>query len=202
MKKMVWLTTVSVLLLVFVAPAVLASSLKMIPVNNQPGYNPNLRLSIYKIRDFSQKIVAKEENLTAIGTSIRNPNLKNKTDVIFTLYDNSGSVIRTSVLNGQNLEDGSFVKFVFPVIPDSLGKEYLFTITSPGAGPEETIEVFIMNAPEASSGIIEYTYEGETHPGGIPLVAYSQPGSKLETIKNVYSNWLSRLLHLRSQKSE
>jgi len=199
-KKMIWLTTVSVLFLVFVVPAILASALKMIPVNIQPGYNSDIRLSIYKIRGFSQKFVAKTGNLTAIGTSIRNPNLKNKTDVIFSLYDN-GNLIRTSVLNGQNLEDGSFVKFVFPVIPDSLGKEYIFTITSPGAGPEETIEVFIISEPESTSGITEYIYEEEVHPGGIPLVSYSQPESKLKTINSVYSSWLSRLLSPGSQKS-
>ncbi len=201
MKKMIWLTTTSVLFLVFVVPAVLASALKMIPINIQPGYNSDIRLSIYKIRGFSQKFVAKTGNLTAIGTSIRNPNLKNKTDVIFSLYDN-GNLIRTSILNGQNLEDGSFVKFVFPVIPDSLGKEYTFMITSPGAGPEETIEVFIIGEPEPTSGITEYTYEEEAHPGGIPLVSYSQPESKLKTINSVYSSWLSRLLSPGSQKSE
>ena len=202
MKKMIWLTTISVAFLVFIMPAVLTSALKMIPANDQPGYNSNQRLSIYKTRDFSQKFVAKTDNLTAIGTSIRNPNLKNKKDVIFSLYDNSGSLIRTSVLNGMNLEDGSFVKFVFPFVPNSLGQQYSFTITSPTAGPEETIEVFIIDNPEGSSGISEYTYVEETHPGGIPIVSYSKPGSKWMTIKSVYSNWLSRLLRLRSQKSE
>ncbi|KKR56393.1 MAG: hypothetical protein UT96_C0046G0004 [Candidatus Woesebacteria bacterium GW2011_GWC2_40_30] len=36
---MIWLTTASVLTLVFVVPAVLASALKMIPVNIQPAVN-------------------------------------------------------------------------------------------------------------------------------------------------------------------
>ena len=198
---MIWLTTSSVLILVFIVPAILAAGLKMIPVNNQPGYNPDLRLSIYKTREISQKFIAKSDNLVAIGTSIRNPNLKNKKDVIFNLYDDSGNLIRNSVLNGLNLEDGSFVKFVFPVIPDSLEKEYSFTISSPESGPEETIEVFIINEPESTSGITNYTYMGEVHSGGIPIAAFSQPKSKWSVIKDVYSNWLSRLLFHHSQKS-
>lgn len=198
MKKLIWLTTILVLGLVFIVPAILASALRVIPVNTQPGYNPDIRLSIYKIRDFTQKFITTGDNLTAIGTSIRNPNLKNKSDIIFNLYDSGGSLLRTSVLNGQNLEDGSFVKFVFQAVPNSLGKQYSFNISSPGAGPEETIEVFILSAPEPTSGITEYTYGSETHPGGIPMVLYSQPESKWKVIKSVYSNWLSRLLSHRS----
>lgn len=200
MKKMIWLTVVSVLAMVFVVPAILASTLKMIPGNIQPGYNSDVRLSIYRTREFSQAFIARTNSLIAVGVSIRNPNLKNKKDVVFNLYDADNNLIRTSVLNGQNLEDGSFVKFVFPVIPGSLGKEYSFTISSPDAGPEETIEVFIIGEPELASGITEYTYLGETHPGGTPIVVYSQPESKLKTINSVYSSWLSRLLLPGSQK--
>jgi hypothetical protein len=146
--------------------------------------------------------VAKTNNLTAIGLSIRNPNLKNRKDVIFSLYDSGGTLARTVTINGMNLEDGSFIKFVFPPIAESVGKEFSFTISSPGAGPEETIEVFIINSREALSGITEYVYLEETFEGGTPIVTYSKPESKLSTVKEVYSNWLSRLLHLRSQKSD
>jgi hypothetical protein len=202
MKKMIWLTTSFVLILLFIVPIVLASALKMVPGNVQPGYNPNLRLSIYSIREFSQKFISTSRNLTAIGTSIRNPNLKNKSDVIFNLYDENGGLIRTVTLSGQNIEDGSFIKFTFPVIPESLNKSYSFTISSPGAGAEETIEVFILNEPDLSSGITEYSYLGETHAGGTPLVLFNRPDSRLKTVKSIYINWFSRLLSLRSQKFE
>jgi len=101
----------------------------------------------------------------------------------------------------MNLEDGSFIKFVFDPIPDSLGKEYIFTIFSPGAGPEETIELFIIGRDNLS-GIMEYSYMGESFEGGTPIVQYVKPGSKMMTVKKVYSNLISRLLPLRSQKSE
>lgn len=194
MKKMIWLTVSFVIVLVFVVPTVLASLLKMIPGNVQPGYNSNYRLSIYGQRDMTQKLVVGESNLTAIGTSIRNPNLKNKSDVIFSLYDEGGNLVRTVTINGQNIEDGSFIKFTFPVISDSAGKEFSFKLSSPGAGPEETLEVFIMDKPDSESGIIEYSYMEEMHSGGVPLVTFSLPGSKLQTIKTVYSSLISRLL--------
>jgi len=200
MKKMIWLTVTFVLGLVFLVPVVLSMGLKMIPVNIQPGFNYDIRASIYRDRIFVQKFTAKGENLIAIGMSIRNPNLKNKADIIFNLENLDGSIIRSVTISGMNLEDGSFTKFVFDPIPDSLGKEYLFTISSPGAGPEETIELFIIGTNN-SSGIIEYSYMGEALEGGTPIVQYVKPASKVMTIKEVYSNLISRLLPHRSQKS-
>ena len=201
MKKMIWLTVLFVLALVFVAPVFLSLSLSMTPANIQPGYDPGIRLSIYRDRVFTQKFVSGAQNLTAVGLSIRNPNLKNKAGIIFNLYDSSGNLIRTIAINGQNLEDGSFTKFIFDPIPDSLGRQYEFSLSSPAAGPEETIEVFIIES-DKDSGITEYSYLGETHAGGTPMVAYEKPESKSETVKSVFSSWLSRLLHLDSQKSE
>lgn len=200
MKRMIWLTTVFVLGLLLLVPVVLSMGLKMIPVNTQPGFNYDVRVSIYRDRVFVQKFTAQKENLTAIGMSIRNPNLKNKADVIFNLENLDGSIVRSVLLNGMNLEDGSFTKFVFDPIPDSLGKEYLFTISSPGAGPEETLELFIIGADD-KSGIMEYSYMGEAKAGGTPIVQYVKPVSKAEVIKEVFSNLLSRLLPRHSQKS-
>lgn len=192
MKKMIWLTTLLVLFLVFIVPGILALALDMIPASDQPGYNSNQRLSIYGKREVSQKFISQEASLTAIGTSIRNPNLKNKKEIIFNLYDEKKSLVRTSILNGQNVPDGAFVKFVFQPIPDSLRKSYLFTIASPEAGPEETIEVFYIDSPTES--ILEYTYDEKTYLGGFPLVTFHKPESKWEIVKSVYSSWLSRLL--------
>lgn len=197
---MIWLTIVSVFGLVFVVPAVLSLALKMIPGNAQPGYDPDVRLSIYRARNFTQKFVAKSDHLTAIGLSIRNPNLKNKADIIFNLHDSSGALIRTVVISGQNVEDGSFTRFVFPPVDSSFGKEYLFTVSSPAAGPEETIEIFII-PPDEDSGILEYSYMGETHLGGTPIVLYAKPESRWQGVVSVYSNWFSRLMPLHFQKA-
>ncbi len=190
MKKMIWLTTLFVIFLIFIVPGILALTLDVVSAGDQPGYNSDKRLAIYGERGVSQKFVSKEKNLTAVGTSIRNPNLKNKKEVIFNLYDEKGNLIRTSILNGQNFQDGDFVKFYFGPIPDSENKTYSFTLFSPGAGPEETIEVFYFNS--STQNIIEYTYDEKVYPGGLPLVTFHKPGSKWEVVKSVYSGWLSR----------
>lgn len=200
MKKMIWLTTVFVLGLVFIVPVIFSMGLKMIPVNTQPGFNYDVRLPIYRDRVFVQKFTAKENDLTAIGMSIRNPNLKNKAGIIFSLQNIDGSLVRSVAISGMNLEDGSYTKFIFNPIPDSRGKEYIFTISSPDAGPEETIELFIIGK-DSPSGIIDYSYIGKTYEGGTSLVQYVKPVNKVMTIKEVYSNLISRLLPPHSQKS-
>ena len=192
MKKMIWLTTLSVLFVVLLVPAILAMTLKMIPAGDQPGYNSDQKLSIYGKRGISQRFISKEKNLTAIGTSIKNPNLKNKKEIILSLYDENNKLIRTSVLNGQNIQDGDFVKFVFEPVPNSLNKTYLFTIFSPEAGPEETIEVFYISSPADS--VLEYTYDEKTYPGGLPIVTFHKPESKWEVVKKVYASWFFRFI--------
>lgn len=183
----------------------MATTINMIPAGDQPGYGPR-RLSIYGKEELSQKFISNNKNLTAIGTTIKNPNLKNKKEVILNLYDNNNNLIRRSILNGFNIGDGDFVKFVFDVIPDSVNKEYLFTLSSPTAGADEIIEVFLMENPvdmdNPASGIIEYTFAEETFAGGIPLVTFHKPENKWEIIRGVYSNWLSKLLFPRSQKTK
>jgi len=190
-KKMIWFTTISILFVLFIVPGIMASAIKMIPAGDQPGYGPR-RLSIYGIGELSQKFISKEKNLTAIGTTVKNPNLKNKKEVILNLYDANNNLIRKSILNGFNIGDGDFVKFVFEVVPDSLDKEYSFTLSSPTAAADEIIEVFLIDGP--ANGIIEYTFGEETHEGGIPLVTFHKPDSQWEVIRGVYSNWLSKLL--------
>lgn len=194
MKKLIGLTTIFVLFLIFVVPALLALGIKLIPGEDQPGYNSNQRLSVYGTRNVSQKFVSNDSNLSAIGTSIRNPNLKNKKDVILSLYDANKELLRTSVLSGQNIEDGNFVKFVFDPIVDSKGKTYTFTLSSPEAGTEDTVEVFYTQS--SPSWIVEYTYDQKSYPGGIPIVLYFKPVGKWGVVKMIYASWLARIFML------
>ena len=197
MKKLIWFTTIFIIFLIFLAPAILALGIKLIPGGNQPGYGPTL--SIYGARNVTQKFTSQNANLSAIGTSIKNPNLKNKQDIILTLFDEKMNVIRTVTINGQNVEDGSLVKLVFDPIPDSENKTYAFTLSSPTAGPEDMIEVFLsQNTP---GWIEQYTYDQKVYPGGIPIVLYFKPASKMTVIKDIYSSLLSRLLPQSFRKS-
>lgn len=191
MKKFVYLTTAFVLFLIFILPAILLVPVKMTPFNNQPGYSRDERRSIYNGHTISQEFTAQTDNLMAIALSIGNPNLKNKKAVNLKLYDEGGNLLRTSVLNGLNIEDGDYIKFIFPVIPDSKGKLYEFVIDSPDAGPEEVLYVFpTVSVP---SWVGRMAYRDEKYNGGLSFVTYSQVTSKLGLIKEVYGDWIGRV---------
>lgn len=194
---MVKSTTLAILFLLFVLPAIMASLIKMIPASDQPGYGDKGRVAIYGVRQFTQHFLSTKENLTAIGTTIKNPNLKNKKDIIFSLYDNSDSLIRTVKLSGFNIGDGDFVKIVFDPVLDSRQKNYSFTLSSPDAGDEEIIELFLIGS---TNQILTYSYDDEIQSGGLPMVTFHKPNSRLETIKLVYANLFSKLLFPHSQK--
>ena len=197
MKKMIWFTSFLILFLLFITPGLMASLIDMMPANDQPGYSVDARASIYGERQFTQYFKSKDKNLIAVATSIKNPNLKNKKDIFFKLYDENDNLIRSSVLNGMNIGDGDFIKIIFDKISDSMNKKYYFTLSSPDAGEEEIIELFLI---EATNEVLSYTYDEETRPGGAPIVTFHEPDSTWETVKLVYINWLSKLLPLGSQK--
>ena len=197
MKKLIWLTTLLILFIVFFVPAFLALGIKLIPNGDQPGYRPDQRLSIYGKRDVTQKFISSAGNLSAIGTSVRNPNLKNKKDIVLSLYNEKMEMVRTVTINGQNVEDGNFIKFIFDPILDSTNKTYFFSLGSPDAGPEETIEVFVsQNMPV---WIEQYVYDDKSYQGGLPIVLYFKPVSKIMVIKSIYLDLFSRLLNTPSR---
>lgn len=189
-RKMVWFTTFSILFLLFVLPGIMATLIRMIPANDQPGYGSLGRVSVYGLRNFTQKFISKEKNMTAIGTTIKNPNLKNNKDIMLKLYDGNGNLVRTSVLNGFNIGDGDFVKFIFEPIPDSSQKEYSFVLSSPLAGEGQIIELFLTGK---TNEILEYIYDDETRTGGAPIVTFHKPDSRLETVKLIYLNLFTKL---------
>jgi hypothetical protein len=171
--------------------------IKLIPGGDQPGYGPTL--GIYGLRNVTQKFISGNTNLSAIGTSIKNPNLKNKKDIILTLSDENMRLIRTTIISGQNVQDGDFIKFVFDPIPDSKNKTYFFNLNSPTAGPEDLIEVFLSQNPP--NWIEQYSYDKNVYPGGVPIVLYYKPVSKIEVVKEIYFNLFSRLLPQSFRKS-
>lgn len=184
-------TIATILFLLFLFPGLMAMLIQMIPADDQPGYGDMGRVSVYGERIFTQYFVSKNKNLTAVGTTIKNPNLHNKKDIFFDLYQENARLVRSVTLNGFNIGDGDFVKIVFDKIPDSESKKYYFTLSSPSAGDEEIIEIFLT---EKTDEILEYIYDEELHIGGAPIVTFHKPDSRLETVKLVYSNLFSKLL--------
>ncbi|MBP9758708.1 hypothetical protein KBD45_03360 [Candidatus Dojkabacteria bacterium] len=190
MQKFSIFTIIVILALLFGVPTLMASLIKMVPAKDQPGYGQMGRVSVYGDRTFTQYFVSTDKNLTSVATTIKNPNLNNKKDIYFNLYTMDNVLVRSVVMNGFNIGDGDFVKIIFQPIPDSIDKKYYFTLSSPSAGEEEIIELFIT---AQTSEILEYTYDEETKEGGAPIVTFHTPDSRLETVKSVYSNLFSKL---------
>lgn len=192
---MIKFTIISIIFILFIIPTLLASQIKMIPAHDQPGYGDMGRVPIYSIHEFKQYFISKDRNLVAIGTTIKNPNLKNEKEIKFNLFDGNNNLMRSVTQNGFNIGDGDFVKFIFEVIPDSVGKEYYFTLSSSSAEEEEILELFLTRPTD---WILRYSYNEEIKEGGTPMVTFHKPNSRLETVKLVYSNLFSKLLHLNS----
>jgi hypothetical protein len=198
MKKLIWITSLIVLFVIFVLPAFLALGIKNLPANIQPPLDKSKDL--YDVFDVSQEFVSQKPGLMGIGMSIKNPNLKNKQKVAFTLYDKDLKPVREVVLSGLNIEDGSFVKFMFDPIADSKNQKYTLIMSCPFAGPEEVLPIFYTeNNP---SWIGKMMYGKEDVVGGISMVTFHKPESRLKVIEEIYSNLFSRLLFPHSQKSE
>ncbi len=185
MNKMVWFTTVSILSFVFVLPVLLSLTIDYIPNANQPGYGQMGRVSIYGSRSFKQEFVSEKEMLTGIGTSIKNPNLNNKSEVIFNLYDEGNNLIRNASISGKNIGDGDFVKIIFDPVIDSKGKKFIIEISSPQAPEDELLELFLTSK---NNYILNFIYESEKREGGIPMVTYHNFNSRFEIAGEIYKN--------------
>lgn len=197
MRKMIWFTTATILFFVFLLPGILGLFIKYIPYNYQPSLD-GVR-GIYGPFSVSQVFTSQDSNLTGIGMTIKNPNLKNKSQFYFRLFDESGRVVRQVAYSGANVEDGSYVKFLFDPLVDSKGKSYKFTLENPSAGEEELLGIYYTNSKPSWIGAA--MYGDETVEGGVSLVTYHKPPGKLAVVKDLYSNLLSRFLHLNSQKT-
>ncbi len=182
MHKLIFFTTLVILFMIFVLPAFLLYSLDLIPINTQASYGMSGESQIYGENIVSGNISIGYKNFTAIGVSIKNPNLKNNKDVFLNLYDEQGNLLRASKLNGFNVGDGAFVKFYFNPIPDSINKNYIYSFSSPGSTIADALFIY------------------KTVDGGIPAVYYYKPENKLHVIGQMYSNLFARLLLQDSQK--
>lgn len=191
MKKLIVLSTSLVLFLVFVVPFCAALFIKLIPNVDQPGFDFNNKRGIYGLLYVTQSFTSTDNNLAAIGTSLGNPNLMNKKEIIFDLTDLKGNLVRQVKINGMNVPDGSFFKFNFDPIADSKDKKYVFTISSPYAGPEDLVNIFFSS--EKSLWIGPATFDKEINENGMPIVAYFKPQSHLKVAKDIYLSWLGRV---------
>lgn len=198
MKKLIWITSLTVLFVVFILPGFLALGIRTLPANVQPPLHGTK--DVYGLFTVTQEFASLEPRLTGIGMSIKNPNLKNKKEVLVSLYAENGDTLRRVTLSGANIEDGGFVKFMFDPIPDSKDQKYILTIDCPSAGPEEVLPVYYTE--ETPSWVGKMTHDEKEVSGGLSMVTFHKPENKIKVIKEIYLNWFSRFLPLGFQKSD
>lgn len=189
-SKLIVFTTLLVLFLVFVSPALLSLMIKYIPSASQPGYNVDNRFSVYGNFVAEQGFISQEDRLSGIAMTIGNPNLNNKKDIKLILREGE-SVVREAHLSGLNIEDGAFVKFVFDSIVDSKGKAYTFTLESPEAGAEQVINIYFTK--QKYDWMSDVKLGDEELPGAMPFVTLHTPVSKMSLVGKIYRDLLARI---------
>ena len=168
--KLVTFTTIFILILVFLFPAMLALGIRNIPAADQGPLGGTEK--IYGTKLITQTFVSADDNLSGIGLSFKNPNLINKDDINFTLMREG--IIRNLVINGGSIPDGGFIKFLFEPINGMKNKKFTFSLSAPTATEDKALEVFY------SSDSLSY-------------VTFHKVNNKAELIGKVYSHWLYKL---------
>jgi hypothetical protein len=189
--RLAFVTTIFVLFLVLIFPAVLSFGISFIPCGTQPSLDAVEK--VYDRFSVSQSFTSCRDNLSAIALTIKNPNLENKKDITMNLSEN-GKLIRNATLSGKNIPDGEYVKFIFDTIPGSKNKEYSFSLTAPKAGKDDSLQVYYSDQKPDTSGKFTITRveEAEEMDGSISFVSLHKPTNRLALVVMIYSNWLTR----------
>lgn len=190
MKKLVVLTTLFVLMLVFVVPLVLTFGIRYLPFNIQPSLDNTV--IFFEDRGVVQEFVSEGDYLTGVGMTIKNPNLTNKKDVELKLYEGD-TLLQTAVVSGDTIEGGTFVKFIFSPIADSGGKTYRMELYSPKSTREEFLEVYMTEQKPEWMG--EGRYDDKKIDSGVSMVQFNRPTSRMALVKQIYSEWTGRIVN-------
>lgn len=193
--KLIIFSTIIIILLIFILPAILSFGINYIPQNDQPSLDKTQK--IYGYLSVSQAFISKNANLSVIGVSLKNPNLTNKKDITLSVYEGN-VLLRSSVLNGSHISDGKFVKFKFEPIVDSENKSFLFILAAPATTQEEAdnnnaLEVFLTN--QRNEGVYELLVGDKIVPNtSVAFVSFSKPPYPIYVLETIYSKWLNKLM--------
>lgn len=179
-----------ILIFLFVLPLLLTFAIRVIPNDAQPSLNDTKK--IYGEIILSQAFKSLRDNLSGIGTSIKNPNFANKKDIKVEIYEEGKSQpLRRVMLSGKNTADGKFVKIKFDPILDSKDKKYSWTISSPDASEVDAIEVFVTNNKPTWS--LELKINNELSEESISYVSLHTVKNPTEILFMVFSDWKNKL---------
>lgn len=194
--RLVIFTTIFIIFLSLILPGVLSFGIRLIPQNDQPSLDRTQKL--YGDVVVSQTFISTTDHFSGIGLSIKNPNLLNKKDVILSIYDMNGNLLRTVALNGASIADGKFVKFRFAPIELSQNRQFFFTLTSPITSQEEanenrTLEVFLTNKQPANA--LDLIIGDKNILGtSISYVAFYNPPYPTYVLENIYLTWIKKFV--------
>ncbi len=188
MKLIYILIFLTVSLLIFI-PGIPLFFIKDIPNSNQPslkGTQP-----IYEEYGITQEFISQKNNLSGIATSIKNPQLRNKKDLIFSLFNEDNILLREVRLNGSVITDGGFMKIKFEKIKDSQDKSYKFTFKAPDVKGEESLELFLTD--DNPSWAKAYMVNQDVHNMDISFVTLHGFNNRVEFPLSVLQSWVSKL---------
>jgi hypothetical protein len=93
----------------------------------------------------SQTFVASDDDLTEVQVFLATYMRVNTVPLVLTLTDGSGKTVRTISTEAAAIYDNAFHPFIFDPIPDSRGKAYTATISSPTATPGNAFSAWLGN---------------------------------------------------------
>jgi len=186
--KFLILLTLLFLPVIFVLPAILSFGLRFVPYSFQPPLLGSQKLSEDTV--LVQEFTSPEDNLAAVGVSIRNFNLQSKADVFLEIVLD-GKVVRKSEVLADRIKDGDIVVFEFDKIPDSLNKKLVFRLTAPNLERDKAYEVYTTDDQQDFAG--NFSVNGVIFDKPLSFLLFFAPSSRLALIEYIYKNWFVRL---------
>lgn len=187
--KIIYLTIVSVIFMSIFLPALLSLAIRNISYEFQSSLDKTQK--IYGSITISQSFIAKDDNLSQIGMSIKNPNLAYKKDLFFTLLDDEGKKLRDLTISGKNIPDGEFIKFKFTPVEISKNQRFTYILSAPQARLDDALEVFLTNQRASD---IDLAYVDDQEINSISFVSFYKSTNSISLIFKIYSEWLNRLV--------
>lgn len=182
-------TILFTIFLSFMLPFFLALFLREIPNDPQPSLENTQQIS--KEATLSQHFISSTDNLSAVGMSIKNPNLRNRKDLTFQLFLEN-ELLREVKKNGTSIADGAFVVFKFQPISNSENKKFVFQLHAPESSNEESLEVFFTSQNPVWSK--ELYVDSKLHDLDISFVTYQKKMNILSLPAMVVDQWWKKII--------
>ena len=182
--KIVYLLGIFFLLI----PLLLSFLIREIPNDIQASLEATQMIS--KDLVITQFFTSQMDNLSGIGTSIKNPNFRNHKKLLFNLLEDK-AILRTVVLNGSSISDGDFMKIKFEPISNSKDKKYSFQLSAPDATSEDSLEIFLTS--QKPSWIGELYANSSKSDLKIPFITYHKRSNLLSVSNTIFIQNIQKL---------